>query len=96
MRIYVLVWVLLLLLLGITVSAAYIPLGKLNPVLAVGIAATKAALIAAYFMHLRSTARLIWIVATAGVVWLAIMFTLTAGDYFMRGYLPKPTVWQQR
>ena len=96
MKIYVLVWILLLLLLGITVSAAYIPFGRFNPVLAVGIAATKAVLIAVYFMHLRTASRLAWIVAAAGVVWLAIMFTLAAGDYTTRKYLPPPTVWQQR
>ena len=92
----ILVWVLLLLLLGITVSAAYIPFGRLNPVLVVVIAGTKAILIGAYFMHLRVTHRLVWIVAVAGFVWLGIMFTLAAGDYAARGYLPKPTIWQPR
>ena len=96
MRIYVRVWILLLLLLGVTVSAAYIPFGRFNPALAVGIAATKAVLIAAYFMHLRTTSKLAWIVAAAGVVWLAIMFTLAGGDYATRKYLPTPTVWQRR
>lgn len=89
MKIYVLVWFLLLVLLGITVSASFIHFGRFNAAIAVGIAATKAALIGAYFMHLRSSARLTWVAVGAGVVWLAIMFALTAGDYVTRSALSR-------
>jgi cytochrome c oxidase subunit 4 len=93
MKGYVLVWFLLLLLLGITVSASYIHFGVFNAAIALGIAVTKAVLIGAYFMHLRTSPRLIWLVATVGFVWLSIMFGLTAADYMTRKALPAPVVW---
>ena len=43
----------LLVLLGLTVGAAYIPLGPFNTVTAMSIAVAKAIIIALYFMHLR-------------------------------------------
>jgi cytochrome c oxidase subunit 4 len=90
---YLRVWGLLLALLALTLGMAYVNAGWLNPVFAVGIAAAKAGVIAVYFMHLRSSSRLVWIVAFAGVLWLAILFALSAGDYLTRGYLAEPTVW---
>ncbi len=95
MKTYIRVWLALLLLLALTVEAAYLRVGVLNPVLAVGIAVVKALLIATYFMHLRSAARVVWIVAAAGVVWLVIMFVGTAADYLTRSYLPQPAIWQR-
>ncbi len=38
--------------------------------------------------------RLVWVVASAGLSWLAILFALSIGDYFTRGYLPTPSLWQ--
>jgi cytochrome c oxidase subunit 4 len=93
--IYVSVWGLLVLLLIITVAVSYVHFGRLNPLIAVAIAGAKATLIAVYFMHLRSSSRLVWVVATASVVWLAILFTLTTADYESRRFLPNPTVWQK-
>jgi cytochrome c oxidase subunit 4 len=52
-RIVVFVWLGLLALLALTVFAAYLPLGTFNTVVALAIAATKAALVAAIFMELR-------------------------------------------
>jgi len=46
-----------------------------------------------YFMHLRHSARLVWVFVGAGFAWLGIMFVLSLGDYLARSYLPKPTLW---
>ena len=35
----------------------------------------------------------VWIFVCAGFFWLAIMFSLTLGDYFTRLYMPLPTNW---
>ena len=94
-RTYVLVWASLVALLAITVAVSYAQFGRLNAVVALAIAAIKAALIVLFFMHLRSSARLIWVVTAASVVWLAIMFALTVSDYETRRFLPAPAVWQK-
>jgi cytochrome c oxidase subunit 4 len=93
-KVYFSAWALLLTLLGVTVFASYVPAGVLSFVLALGIATAKAALIVVYFMHLRSSPKVVWVVAAATVVWLGILFTLTFSDYETRAYLPKATVWQ--
>jgi cytochrome c oxidase subunit 4 len=79
-----LVWLALLILLAITVSSAYIHLGPLNNIINFTIAAIKAALIAIFFMNLRGSSPLLRLAAVAGLLWLAFMFTLTAGDYLSR------------
>ena len=94
-RTYITVWAGLLILLGLTVGAAYVPLGPFNTITAVSIAVTKAVIIALYFMHLRNSPRLMWVFAGAGFFWLLILFTLVLGDYATRNWMPAPTVWVQ-
>jgi cytochrome c oxidase subunit IV len=94
-RTYITVWAGLLILLGLTVGAAYIPLGPFNTITAISIAVTKAVIIGLYFMHLRYSPRLMWVFAGAGFFWLMILFALAMGDYATRSWLPSPTVWPQ-
>jgi cytochrome c oxidase subunit 4 len=92
-RIYFKVWAALLALLALTVGAAFVPLGPFNTITAISIAVTKAVIIALYFMHLRYSPRLTWIVAGAGFFWLLLLFTFALGEYATRSYMPSPTVW---
>ena len=92
-RTYIVVWIALLVLLALTVGAAYVPLGEFNTITAVSIAVIKAVIIGLYFMHLRYSPRLTWVVAGAGFFWLLIMFTLSLGDYATRSWMPSPTIW---
>jgi cytochrome c oxidase subunit 4 len=62
--------------------------GPLNAIVALTIACIKAGLVILYFMHMRYSQRLIWIVFGAALFWLAIMFALTFSDYSTRGWLP--------
>ncbi|HEV7395800.1 MAG TPA: cytochrome C oxidase subunit IV family protein [Pyrinomonadaceae bacterium] len=62
--------------------------GPLNAVLALTIACVKATLVVLYFMHLRYSSRLTWVVIGAALFWLAIMFALTFSDYSTRSWLP--------
>jgi cytochrome c oxidase subunit 4 len=62
--------------------------GPLNAIVALTIACIKAGLVILYFMHMRYSPRLIWIVFGAALFWLAIMFALTFSDYSTRGWLP--------
>ena len=93
-KIYVKVFIALLVLLAITVGVAFIPSpdhGLLRSVLtaiAFFIAGTKAVLIILWFMHVKSSGRLIWIAAAAAFVWLVILFALTFNDYFTRISVP--------
>jgi cytochrome c oxidase subunit IV len=83
-RTYFFVYMALLLLLAATVGAAYLNLGPLNPVLALLIAAVKAALVIWFFMHVRQSSGLIKLFVGAGFFWLAILIGLTLTDYLTR------------
>ncbi len=74
----------LLLLLGLTIAAAYVNLGPLNTVVALLISLAKGALIILFFMHLRYSKPVFWVFAGAGFFWLGIMFVLALTDYLTR------------
>lgn len=79
------IYVFLALLLGtvITVIASYIPFGHhaLNIAVALFIAACKASLVAAYFMHLISEKRMIYgLVAATGFFFLGLMLLIAFSD----------------
>jgi cytochrome c oxidase subunit 4 len=81
-------WLGLLVLLALTVFAAYQPLGTFNTVLALAIASGKALLVAAFFMELRRSHGLKLAFAGAGLFWLAIMLWLVFADYLTRANSP--------
>ena len=78
----------LMILLALTFSAAYIPLGPFNVVVAFGIAAAKAVLVVTFFMGVRAGSRLVWVFSIGGLLWLGILFALTFSDYATRGWSP--------
>ena len=82
--IYYVIFVVLLVCTYLTWQVAYFDLGRLNTVVALGIAGVKATLVVWFFMHARSSPRLIWLIAFGGLLWLAILLALTAGDYLTR------------
>jgi cytochrome c oxidase subunit 4 len=55
-----------------------------NTVVALTIAVIKATLVVLYFMHVRYSTRLIWVIVVAGFFWLGIMFVFTLSDYLTR------------
>lgn len=77
-------WLGLLALLALTVTLAYQPLGAFNAVAALCIGATKAAIVAAVFMELRERGPRIFIFASAGLFWLAILLWLGSMDFMTR------------
>jgi cytochrome c oxidase subunit 4 len=89
-RLYYLVFLALLTLTAVTVWAAFIDLGFLNTAVALGIAVTKATLVILYFMHVRYSTRLTWIVVASGFFWLAILIALGMSDYLSRPWLNVP------
>jgi cytochrome c oxidase subunit 4 len=89
-RTYLLVFLALLLLTATTTFAAFVDLGPLNNVIALGIAALKATLVVLFFMHVKYSSRLIPLVVIAGLFWLLILIVLTLTDYAARGWLGVP------
>jgi cytochrome c oxidase subunit 4 len=78
----------LMLLLALTWMIGYMNLGLFNVIIALGIAIIKALLVALFFMHIKGSSRLLHLAMAVGVIWLIIMFSLTLGDYFTRGWVP--------
>ena len=88
-RIYIAIFLALMVGTGLTVLAAFTDFpGPLNAVVALTIAVVKATLVILYFMHVRYSPRLIWLVIGSALFWLAIMFALTISDYWTRTWLP--------
>jgi len=88
-RVYVAIFLALMAGTGLTVLAAFTDFpGPLNAVVALTIAVVKATLVILYFMHVRYSPRLIWLVIGSALFWLAIMFALTISDYWTRTWLP--------
>jgi cytochrome c oxidase subunit IV len=83
-RMPILIWTGLCVLLAATCAFAYVPLGPVNLPLSLCIAAVKAVLIGAVFMRLRERDALNRLAASAGPMWLFIMFLLVGADYFTR------------
>ena len=55
-----------------------------NTVVALTIAVIKATLVVLYFMHVRYSTRLTWVIVAAAIFWLAILFVYTISDYMTR------------
>src|SRR5262249_53286811 len=83
-RIYYAIFAILILCTGITVAVAFIDLGPLNVVAALTIAVFKAVLVVLFFMHVRYSPRLTWVVIIGAVFWLIILLTMTMSDYLTR------------
>jgi cytochrome c oxidase subunit 4 len=77
-------WLALLLLLALTVTLAYLPLGAFNAIAALMIAATKTAIVAAIFMELRHRGLRTFVFASAGLFWLGILLWLGSMDFLTR------------
>src|SRR3954470_9645989 len=84
---YTLIFLALLALTGITTAVAYLDLGHFSVVVALAIAVVKMLLVALFFMHLRHSTILTRIVVCGGLLWLAILITLSMSDFVSREWL---------
>lgn len=78
-------WAALMLLLGLTLGASFLPLGPAKPLLAYAIATAKAALVLWFFMEMRGETSLARFAAAAGFLWLFFLLLLSGSDYLTRG-----------
>jgi cytochrome c oxidase subunit 4 len=88
--IYLLVFLALLVGTFLTVEAARHDFGAWNTPVAMAIAVTKATLVVLFFMHVKYSSRLTWLIVGGAFVWLAIMLIITVSDYWSRGWLGSP------
>lgn len=84
LRRFGLIWLALIALLFLSCFLAYVPLGRWNLPVGVVIAVIKAGLVVAFFMGLEKATSLNRLAASAGIVFLLVMFTLTFSDLFTR------------
>lgn len=89
-KLYVAVFGALMVLTAITVGVAFLDLGPLNNVVALGIAGIKTSLVVLFFMHVHYASRTTKIFAAAGFFWLAIMIVFTVSDMHVREPVTKP------
>ncbi len=83
---YAMVFGTLLLFTGLTVVAAEIDLGWLNPVIALGIASFKAVMVILFFMHVKYQSGLIKMTVGAGFFTFLVLVTMTLSDYMSRAW----------
>jgi cytochrome c oxidase subunit 4 len=58
-----------------------------NTPIALIIATIKAVLVILFFMHVKYSTRLTWVVVIGSFLWLGVLFVLTFSDYLTRGWL---------
>jgi cytochrome c oxidase subunit 4 len=83
-KLYLQTYFALLVLLALTVGAAFVHLGSASLIVALLVAFAKTTLILAIFMHLKDEIPLIRFAGLIGFAWLAMFLLILAGDYETR------------
>ena len=73
---------------ALTVAAAFVDFPwRLNTIVALTIATIKATFVVLYFMHVRYSTRLVWVILASALFWMAILFAFTFSDYLTRNWI---------
>jgi cytochrome c oxidase subunit 4 len=84
-KLYVGIWLSLMVFTLLTVAAARVDLGVFNPIVALAIATTKAVLVVLFFMHVKYTSeKLTKLVIVTAIFFFLILLMLTMADYTTR------------
>jgi cytochrome c oxidase subunit 4 len=89
-RAYLAVFAMLMVFTALTVAAAFVNMGPMNNVIALGIAIAKAGMVMAIFMHVRGSSNLIYFCIFGSLFFLSLMFYFPLIDLFTRGLLGIP------
>jgi cytochrome c oxidase subunit 4 len=81
---FVLVWIALLILTGVTIEAAHLQMGKWSMVANILIASTKASLVLWFFMHLKYEKRIFKLLFLVPIATITIIIGLTFFDIWYR------------
>ncbi len=71
---------------AISVGAAYIDLGVMNPIIALAIASIKATIVILFFMHVLYQSHLIKMTVGAGFFTFVVLVIMTLSDYMSRAW----------
>lgn len=83
-KIYVLIFLALMVGTGLTVGAAFVDLGAFNGIIALTIAMIKAVLVILFFMHVKYSSRMTKVTIVSAFVFLFILLALSMTDYVSR------------
>ena len=83
---YIIIFGTLLTFTAITVGAAFINLGILNPIVALAISSIKAVIVILFFMHVKYQSNLIKMTVGAGFFTFLALVTMTLSDYMSRAW----------
>ena len=83
-RTYYVIYAILIFCTYLTWQVALFDLHAWNTVVALTIAVFKAAIVVLFFMHVKYSTRLTWVVVLGSIFWLGILLALTMGDYLTR------------
>ena len=83
-RVYVGIFLALMVLTALTTWVAFIDLGPLNVVIMLVIAFLKATLVVLFFMHARYESQLTRVTIVGAVFWLLVLIVISASDVFIR------------
>jgi cytochrome c oxidase subunit 4 len=87
-KVYITIFFVLLVGTALTVAAAFVDFPwRLNTIVALTIATVKATFVVLYFMHVRYSTRLVWVIVISALFWMGILFAFTLSDYFTRSWL---------
>ena len=87
-KVYFAIFLALLVGTALTVLAAFVDFPwRFNTIVALSIATVKATLVVLYFMHVRYSTRLVWVIVASALFWMGILFAFTFSDYFTRPWL---------
>jgi cytochrome c oxidase subunit IV len=90
---YVGIFLILMVLTGLTTGVAFIDLHAWNTPVALTIAVVKMLLVLLFFMHVKYSPKLTQLVVGIGFFFLAILVAMTLADELTRGWSPKPLPW---
>lgn len=84
-KLYVGIWLALMIGTGLTVFAAFQDLGPFNSIVALAIATTKATLIVLFFMHVKyASEKMTKVTIVTAIFFFLILITLSLADYLTR------------
>ena len=89
-RVYVAVFITLIVMTWVTAFVSTIDLGRLNVFVALSIAIFKASLVILFFMHVKYGTRLTKMIVLAGLYWLILLLFIAMADLWTRTWMGVP------
>ena len=91
-KFYVKIALILAVFTALETSTYWIDFAGFNTAILLILMVIKFVMVVLYFMHLKYSSKLTWIVVASGLFWMMILFGITMADYLTRGWMPSPTI----